>query len=177
VLDLGAGYGSFINHIAARRRIALDSWPGLYDNAAPGVEVEIRDVEDLGFLAENSLDVIFASNLFEHLTQDKLARVLAGVARALKREGLLLVMQPNFRLAYRRYFDDYTHVAIYTDVSLADFLEVHGYSVLEVQPRFLPLTVESRLPVSEWLIRAYLASPIRPLAGQMFIQAKVRRDD
>jgi hypothetical protein len=28
--------------------------------------------------------------------------------------------------------------------------------MLEIQPRFLPLTVKSRLPVSPWLIKAYI---------------------
>ncbi len=28
VLDLGAGYGNFINSVVARRRIAIDAWAG-----------------------------------------------------------------------------------------------------------------------------------------------------
>ena len=29
ILDLGAGYGGFINHIDAQRKFALDSWQGM----------------------------------------------------------------------------------------------------------------------------------------------------
>ena len=36
VLDLGAGYGDFVNAVTARRRIAVDLWPGLADHVAPG---------------------------------------------------------------------------------------------------------------------------------------------
>ena len=59
------------------------------------------------------------------------------------------MLQPNYRYAYREYFDDYTHVAVYSHISLADFLVANGWEVIEVQPRFLPLTVKSRLPVSQ----------------------------
>ena len=45
--------------------------------------------------------------------------------------------------------------------------------VVECKPRFLPLTIKSRLPVWPALIRAYLASPIKPLAKQMFVRAEV----
>jgi len=38
VLDLGSGYGDFINSVRARRRIALDHWPGHLKYLADGVE-------------------------------------------------------------------------------------------------------------------------------------------
>ena len=45
--------------------------------------------------------------------------------------------------------------------------------MLRVEPRFLPYSMrESRLPVKPWLVRAYLRSPIRPLAGQMLLVAE-----
>ena len=81
-------------------------------------------------------------------------------------------MQPNYRYAYREYFDDYTHVTPYSHVSVSDFLTAHGYRVRKVVPRFMPLTMKSRIPVSSWLIGAYLASPIKPLGKQMLICAK-----
>jgi hypothetical protein len=30
---------------------------------------------------------------------------------------------------------------------------------------------ESRVPIRPWLIRAYLSSPIKPMAGQMLVVA------
>jgi hypothetical protein len=90
--------------------------------------------------------------------------------------GTLNILQPNYRLCSNEYFDDYTHVSIYSDRSLCDFLRAHGLRVLECQARFLPLTIKSRLPVSPALIRAYLASPVKPLAKQMFVRAAVERD-
>lgn len=175
VLDLGSGYGSFINHVVARRRIALDTWPDLPLHLVPGVEAEIRPATDVGFLSTASVNFAFASNLFEHVTQVEFAQVLASLRPKLTADGTLNILQPNYRYASREYFDDYTHISVYSHISLADFLMANDYEVLEVKPRFLPLTVKSRLPVSRWLIAAYLASPIKPLGKQMFIRARPRQ--
>lgn len=175
VLDLGAGYGSFINHVVAKRRIALDVWPDFARHLAPGVEAVVGPVTDLDFLADGSVDFAFASNLFEHIPQQDFTRVLDALRPKLSAGGSLNILQPNYRYAFREYFDDYTHVAIYSHVSLVDFLFANGYEATLVVPRFLPLTVKSRMPVSPWLIAAYLASPIKLLGKQMFICATPRR--
>jgi SAM-dependent methyltransferase len=172
VLDLGSGYGNFINNVMASRRIAIDTWEGLRGHASPAVEVVIGDVKDLSFLAPNSVDFAFASNLFEHISKSDLATVLRELRRTLTSRGTLAMVQPNYRYAFREYFDDYTHTTIYSHISMADFLAANGYEVLEVQPRFMPLTIKGSLPVAPWLIEAYLKSPIKPLGKQMLIRAR-----
>ena len=175
VLDLGCGYGEFINNVTARRRIGLDVWEGMRAHLAPGVEPVVSSVTDLEAIEDNSVDFAFASNLFEHIPQDALVAVLAQLRAKLTERGTLTMLQPNYRYAYREYFDDYTHVAIYSHISLADLLVANGWEVLEVRPRFLPLTVKSRLPVSQWLIRLYLALPFKPMGKQMLLRARPSR--
>lgn len=172
VLDLGCGYGEFINSVHARRRIGLDCWDGFSPFLASGVEAIAANVTDLDRLEDGVVDFAFASNLFEHLTQADFARTLAALRRKLSPEGTLNILQPNYRYAYREYFDDYTHVAVYSHLSLADFLVANGYLVIETRPRFLPLTIKSRWPVHPALIAAYLKSPFKPLAKQMFLRAR-----
>lgn len=173
VLELGSGYGHFINHIRSARKIAVDSWEGARDYLVPGVEGVCANATDLSAIADGSVDFVFASNLFEHLTQEELRSVLEQLRRKLRKGGTLNIIQPNYRFAYREYFDDYTHVAIYSDRSLSDFLEANGFRVLECHPRFLPLSIVSRLPVSPFLIRLYLKLPLRPMGKQMWLRAVV----
>jgi SAM-dependent methyltransferase len=175
VLDLGCGYGSFINNVVARRRIAIDSWSNFPRFIAPSVETIVGDVTELTVLQDDSVDFAFASNLFEHLTQAQFAQVLDGLRHKLSARGTLTILRPNYRYAYREYFDDYTHVSVYSHISIADFLTANDYEVLSVVPRFLPLTVKSRMPVWPWLIAAYLASPVKPMGKQMLIHARPRR--
>ncbi|MFY9726242.1 MAG: class I SAM-dependent methyltransferase [Bryobacteraceae bacterium] len=171
VLELGAGYGHFINNIRCARRIALDQWESFGEYLQPNVVASVGSVTDLSFLEDRSVDFAFASNLFEHLTQSDFAVVLQQLLYKLKPGGTLNIVQPNYRFAYKEYFDDYTHVAVYSHLSLADFLAAHGFRVIDCQPRFLPLTVKSKLPVWRILIRMYLASPFKPLGKQMLVRA------
>lgn len=172
VLDIGCGYGNFINTVVARRRVALDAWPGFPAHVAAGVETHVGPATELGFLGDGTVDFAFASNLFEHLTQAELAALLAALRPKLAAGGSLNILQPNWRYAFREYWDDYTHVTAWSDTGLSDFLAAHGFEVFEIEPRFLPLTVKSRLPVSPLLIRLWLASPFRPGGKQMFLRAR-----
>jgi hypothetical protein len=174
VLDIGCGHGAFINSVVARKRIGVDSWPDFPRYLQAGVEPIVGSAVEVGELVKEPVDFAFASNLFEHLTQADLMTLLGGVRKILSPRGTLNIIQPNYRYAYREYFDDYTHIAIYSDVSLCDVLRVSGFDIVDVQPRFLPLSIKSRLPVRESLIRAYLASPIKPMGKQMLIRARVR---
>jgi SAM-dependent methyltransferase len=171
VLDLGAGYGHFINNIRARRRIACDSWPGMPGFLRTGVEGIVSAATDLTAIEDGSVDFVLASNLFEHLTQRELAVVLEQLRGKLNASGTLMILQPNYRFAYQEYFDDYTHVSVYSDRSLCDFLAANGFRVEECVPRFLPLTIRSSFPVSPLLIRTYLRLPVKPFGKQMLIRA------
>lgn len=173
VLELGAGYGDFINHVRCAARIAVDRWAGMAEYLEPGVAPHTCDVTQLDAIADGSVDFVFSSNLFEHLSQSDFAIVLGQVRNKLKPGGTLNILQPNYRFAHREYFDDYTHVSIWSDRSLTDFLTAHGFEVFDCRPRFLPLTVKSRLPVSPFLIRLYLMLPFKPMGKQMLLRARV----
>jgi SAM-dependent methyltransferase len=171
VLELGAGYGHFINALRARRRIAVDIWPGMLAHLADGVEGVVTDVTQLDAIADNSLDHVFSSNCFEHVPQQKTVDCLARLRQKMKRGATLTILQPNHRYCAREYFDDDTHVTIYNDDTLSRLLAANGFRVVRCVPRFLPLTIKSRLPVHPLLIRLYLLSPIKPFAKQMLITA------
>ena len=175
VLDLGAGYGDFINAVAARRRIAVDAWDGFSAHLAPGVEHQVGNITELDFLDDGAVDFAFASNVFEHLTRAELAGALAALRPKLSARGTLTIVQPNYRYAYREYFDDFDHKSVFTHVSLPDYLAANGYETFAVEPRFMPLSVKSRLPVNPLLIRAWLASPFKPGGKQMLVRARPRR--
>jgi ubiquinone/menaquinone biosynthesis C-methylase UbiE len=171
VLELGAGWCDFINTIEANQKTAVDIWDGIEKHANSDVRTIIGSATDLDGVSSESIDMVFASNLFEHLTQAQIIEILTQTSRILKKTGRLVLVQPNFRTSYKRYFDDYTHVTIWTDTGMTTFLEANGFQIEQVQAKFLPLTVKSKLPTSSLLIRLYLRLPIKPLAGQMLIVA------
>ena len=174
VLEIGAGYCTWINAVHAARRVAIDIWPGVSHHAAPGVETRVLDAAtDLRSLGEQAFDVVLASNVLEHFTPETAAAIAADAFHLLRPAGRLLVVQPNFRFASASYFDDYTHRSIFTDVSLPAMLRAQGFMIDLVEPRFLPYSMRNaRVPIRRWLVSAYLRSPWKPLAGQMLVVAR-----
>ena len=172
VVDLGCGYGHFINHITAERCIGVDlrdCEPHLADGAT-----FVRDsaAGALAKMADGSVDPIMASNLLEHLEWDDVAALLAEVARTLRVGGRAVLLQPNFCYSARSYFDDYTHRSVFTDKSLVGWVRAAGLEPLVVKPRYLPLTMNEGLPSSYWVTQLYLSlgSPI--MGAQMLVVAE-----
>ena len=173
VLEIGAGYCCWINAVRAARRVAVDVWQELPRHAAEGVEPIVMDAAaGLGAFGRDAFDIVLASNVLEHFEPEVASKVVGETAAVLRRGGRLIVVQPNFRYAYKQYFDDYTHRSVFTDVSLANLLRAHGFRIERVVPKFLPYSMRgSRLPITRWAVRAYLRSPLKPWAGQMLIVA------
>ena len=176
LLDLAAGYCEFVNHISCRRRIAVDLNPSVLEHAGPGVEAHTARSDDLAFLRDGSVDVVWVSNFFEHITREQILATLREVRRVLAPGGRLLVLQPNIRFCARDYWMFFDHITPLDDRSLAEALRMTGFDVQTCITRFLPYTTKSRLPVRAALVRLYLRVPLvwRVLGAQSFVVAVPR---
>jgi ubiquinone/menaquinone biosynthesis C-methylase UbiE len=176
ILDAGAGYCNFINNIQGKEKHAIDVYSRFVQYANSDVTVHVQSCTNLDFIKDNYFDVVFASNLLEHLTREEISQTLYEFHRILTDEGRLIVLQPNFKYCYKSYFDDYTHLQVFTDKSLSEVLEAHNLSIIDVKPRLLPVNMKSTLwfplPKLHLFTRLYLHFPIRPLAAQMLIIAE-----
>jgi SAM-dependent methyltransferase len=174
LVDLGAGLCEFVNHIQAREKWALDMDPRVAGHAAPGIRTRSGPAHDLGWLATASVDVVFASNLFEHfISKDALIIALREVHRVLRPGGRILVLGPNIRYASRVYWDFFDHHLPLSDRSMAEALETCGFRIEHARARFLPYTTKSKLPPWPVLVRLYLrCRPLQLIFGkQMFLVA------
>ena len=81
VLDIGAGYCEFINEIDCGRRIALDPSADVRRYAGPAVEVVQGVCTSLDALVDATVDVVFASNVFEHVYYPWFWRALSVALR------------------------------------------------------------------------------------------------
>lgn len=172
ILDLGCGYCGFINNIIARQKHGLDLFEGVRDYAHPDVCLHIQSATEMDNFQDESFDLVFASNFFEHLCLEAYEKTIKHVVRILRNKGKLIIIQPNFRYAYREYFDDWTHRLIFTEISLSDSLKSYGLRIKRVIPKFIPFSMKSRLPKWTFLVRLYLYLPIKPFARQMLIIAE-----
>ncbi len=176
VVDLGAGLCELINSIECAHKIAIDINAAVREHAAAGVNLVVGDVPAvLHQLAAGSADVVFCSNFLEHLPNKAVVlEVLNHVRRILSAGGRFIVIQPNIRYAYKEYWDFFDHHVALSHGSLTEALQMCGFHIDELRPRFLPYTTKSRLPQAAWLVRLYLAfRPAQWLLGkQMLVVAR-----
>lgn len=175
VLDIGAGYCEFINHIQASRKYAVDLNPMTATKAAPDVTMIMQDVTKCWNIQSGSVDVVFSSNFFEHLaSKEGLTHCLGEIHRVLRAEGLLIAMGPNIRFCYDVYWDFFDHHLPLSDRSMLEALELAGFVKQKVIPKFLPFTMKGNIPSYTILVRLYLLLPVlwRVLGKQFLIVAR-----
>jgi SAM-dependent methyltransferase len=156
VLEIGAGYCEFINNIQAGSKTAVDINPDIKTHAAPGVKIVLNSSSRMSAVTDNSVEIVFASNFFEHLTRSEIMVTFQEVYRVLAPGGKFMVLQPNIRFCAKDYWMFFDHVTPIDDRAFVEGLEICGFEMLEVIDRFLPYTTKSRLPKSLFLIRLYL---------------------
>ncbi len=172
ILDVASGTGDFLAVTTAPRRVALDIDPAIESIGIDGVEPIVGDACAMTSIADETFGTAMASNFLEHLEWHQLEPCLREIYRVLIPGGHLIVIQPNFRIRPKHYFDDFTHRAILTHHSLRDLLTSCGFEVVRIEPRFLPLTLKSRLRHGHMLTPVYLRLPYRPFASQMLVVAR-----
>lgn len=175
VLDLGAGTCEFINNITCAERLAVDLNPDTARFAAPGVKV-IRPLTGEALeMADSKVDVVFASNFFEHLpSRQSILDMLADIRRILVANGKLIIVQPNIKYLYSQYWDYFDHQIALSEESMREAVVTSGFAVDILKARFLPYTFRSRIPRGKILVKVYLRFPIfhRIFGKQMFIVAR-----
>jgi ubiquinone/menaquinone biosynthesis C-methylase UbiE len=174
VLEIGAGYCEFINNIQVGHKTALDINPDIRIYAAPGVNIVLNSASRMSAVGDNSADVVFASNFFEHLTRDEIVATFREVYRVLAPGGRFMVLQPNIRFCARDYWMFFDHVTAIDDRAFVEALEINGFETLEVIARFLPYTIKNRRPKAPFLVQLYLRMRFawRFLGQQSFILSR-----
>jgi SAM-dependent methyltransferase len=176
VLDLGCGYGEFSNNIRAGRKLAMDLNPDAPKYLAKEVEFLEQDCSARWPLGDQTLDVVFTSNFFEHLPDKAcLRRTLQQAFRCLKPGGRLIAMGPNIKYLPGAYWDLFDHQIPLSDVSLGEALELEGFTLEKVVPRFLPFTMVNAPQYPIFLLKLYLALPwLWWIKGRQFLLVAAR---
>jgi SAM-dependent methyltransferase len=175
ILDLGCGYGEFINNIGARSRYGIDLNSDSRKFLADDISFRLTSADDLSHLDSGSMDRVFTSNFLEHLeTKEVCTKVFREVYRVLKPSGKFMILGPNIRYAYKEYWDYFDHHLPLSHLSLAEGLSAVGFHPETVIDRFLPYTMNNSRPTADWIIKFYLSLPIawKLFGKQFFVVAR-----
>lgn len=174
ILDLGCGYGEFINQAPCAHRFAMDLNPSAAEKLDPRVTLFAQDCSLPWRLPDSALDVVFTSNFFEHLPdKGALGRTFDEINRCLKPGGRLIALGPNIKYLHGRYWDFWDHHLPLTENSLAEALENRGFTISLRLGRFLPYTMANSPRYPLVLLQLYLRIPWawRVLGKQFFVVA------
>jgi SAM-dependent methyltransferase len=161
ILDLGCGYGEFINNVKAGKKFAMDLNPSTKDRLDGDVEFLEQDCSLAWPFPDNSLDVIFTSNFFEHLpTKHVLLATIAEAHRCLKPKGRLIALGPNVKYLTGTYWDFFDHYLPLTELSTSELMSLSGFRVEQCIGRFLPYTMSMGYQPKIWKVRLFLKFPI-----------------
>ena len=176
VLDLGCGYGEFINTVSTAVKYAMDLNPGAEAHLNPDVTFLLRDCSVAWPLADASLDVVFTSNFFEHLPDKQaLGRTLDEIRRCLRPGGRLVAMGPNIKFLAGPYWDFWDHYIPLTEASLKEALVNRHFAIDMCLDRFLPYTMSDGRSYPTVLLRAYLRLPfVWKWFGKQFLVVGVK---
>lgn len=171
VLDLGCGYGEFINPVLATRKFAMDLNPSTADRLNSDIHLFAQDCSQPWPLEDSSLDVVFTSNFFEHLPNKQLLQATITEAfRCLKPGGRLIALGPNSRFLPGQYWDFFDHHIALTDRSLAEVMRMAGYQREKIIPRFLPYSMSLGVRPPLWTVKVFLNMPILwKIFGRQFL--------
>lgn len=176
LMDLGAGYCEFINNINCKVKIAVDINEDTVKMANKNVQVLNINLLALPKSFNEKIDVIFISNLLEHLnSKSEVILVLEKANKLLRKRGKIILLQPNIDLVKEKYWDFIDHNIPLNLHSLNEALEITGFEIKLKIKRFLPYTTKSRFAIlPDSLLKLYLLLPpnLRPFAGQSLIIAE-----
>ena len=171
VLDLGCGYGEFINQVASPKRFAMDLNPNSKRFLQSEVRMFEQDCSSRWPLADNTLDMVFTSNFFEHLpSKAGLEATLKEAWRCLRPGGRIVALGPNIKYLLGAYWDFWDHYLPLTEISMAEGFELAGFTIEQNVPRFLPYNMSNAPRYPLFFVRAYLKLPfLWPIFGHQFL--------
>jgi len=175
ILDLGCGYGEFINYASCEVRHAMDLNPKTKYLLDKKIIFHHQDCSKPWGLDPNSLDLVFTSNFFEHLpNKESLDRTISEIKKALKPGGRLIAMGPNISVLKGKYWDFWDHHVALSDQSVIELLQVHDFNIEQSESKFLPYNMVRVKERPLFLVSLYLRFSFlwKIFGKQFFILAK-----
>ena len=171
VVDLGCGYGEFINTVQCAKKFAMDLNPDAPKYLAPSVQFLDQDCASPWQLENATLNVVFTSNFFEHLPdKGALGQTLGEIFRCLAPGGKLIAMGPNIKYLAGEYWDFWDHYLALTEKSLSEGLINRGFEIRECVGKFLPYTMVDQRQYPGVFLKLYLRLPLAwSIFGKQFL--------
>lgn len=120
-IDLGSGDKGFTRYL---NKIGIESFP--YDY--PEFDIEKDNIPHF----DESIDFITMNAVIEHIKDP--SHIFGEIKRVLKNEGLIFIRTPNWKMDYKNFYNDPTHVKPYSPETLKNFLRLFDFEIIFLEP-------------------------------------------
>ena len=171
ILDLGCGYGEFINQVDCKFKNAMDLNPKVKDFLEENIVFHEQDCSKQWCIEPESLDLVFTSNFFEHLPdKNSLNITIKEIKKVLKPGGLIIAMGPNISVLDGNYWDFWDHHIALSDKSLLELFKIHNFKIVSCFNKFLPYNMIRVRKRPLFLVSLYLKIPfLWNIFGKQFL--------
>lgn len=138
ILDIGCGYGQFLNKLKGMGYTDLTgtdiSEEALKSCQARGIQaIRIESISDFCKKSTKKYDFIMMSHVLEHIQKEEVIETLRLIRENLMSEkGYIYIMVPNAQSNTGAYwmYEDFTHYTLYTAGSIGYVLRAAGYTIV-----------------------------------------------
>jgi SAM-dependent methyltransferase len=153
-IDLGSGDKGFSKYLET---INIISYP--YDY--PDFNIEKDEIPH----SDNSIDFVTMNAVIEHI-QDP-SNIFKEIFRVLKPQGVVLVRTPNWKMSFKDFYDDPTHVKPYSPSTLKQTLEFCDLETIFLEPGLIEKSwFWWRLPETiKWFVASQINGGTKSILG------------
>jgi len=134
IVEIGCGNGSFLNELnEAGFTNLIGVEPSISYNKMTTIKIlPITANEYFQILNENTVDIILALDVFEHIEYNDLKTLLSLTERIMKSNGRIIFRVPNMSspLSLPNFFGDLSHTTPLNQLSILQLIHDSKYSVL-----------------------------------------------
>ena len=153
-IDLGCGDKGFTEYL---KTIDIISYP--YDY--PSFDIEKDQLEH----KDGSVDFVTMNAVIEHIKNPD--NIFNEIRRVLKKNGLVFVRTPNWKMDHINFYDDPTHIKPYTPKSLKITFELYNLKTIFIEPGLIEKSwLWWKLPNGiKWLIASLIYKGTKSIIG------------
>ncbi|WP_022671244.1 class I SAM-dependent methyltransferase [Hippea alviniae] len=143
-IDLGSGDKGFSEYC---KSIEIISYPCDY----PNFDIEKDSIPH----ESESVDFITMNAVIEHVENP--SNILSESFRVLKKGGFIFIRTPNWKMDWKDFYNDPTHVKPYSPETLKNTLELFNFDVIFLEPGLIEKSWFWKLPnFLKWKIAAII---------------------
>lgn len=139
VVDIGSGYGTFINYINGHKQvISIEPSTEGYEymkeafkdnNNISLINGDFNDKSVLDGLSGKDIDTVICLNVLEHIENDK--KTISNINKCLKKGGKFILYVPALSIIYGTLDEALGHYRRYDKGTLEELLKSHGFRIIK----------------------------------------------